>query len=204
MLPLKYAQIYHHQWTLSTANWCLSPTLQGLNHLLPLLTFNTFNAPERSSGWRAKNQHSVLKENWKDSIIQPDIFNHLITRKLLKSLMVMTMFQDQLAKLHETIRKFLKNMCLIACILHQNDVYTNLPPAWNSFSELHVVLYPRLQSPFCPPIKLNSQFHVVHFQSTYMSGPGVTSEKLISIMIDPIMCILFLQKTIKITLGVIL
>ena len=56
------------------------------------------------------------------------------------------------------------------------------------------------------PIKLNSQFHVVHFssQNTWVALEFTIWEININSVIDPIMCILFLQKTVKITLRMIL
>ena len=103
---------------------------------------------------------------WKDSIIQPDIFNHLITRKLLKSLMVMTILQDQLAKLHETIRKFLEKYvldCMYSPFTKMMCILTFLPASLEQFLRTTRSAIPQAAVLILPPIKLNSQFHVVHF-----------------------------------------
>ena len=85
--------------------------------------------------------------------------------------MVMIFSSDQ-QKLHETSRNFLPKKYMLACAYSPFTEITSLLsfpplPLWSSFSELSEVLSPRLQSSFCPKIKLNLQLsHCAFFQST--------------------------------------
>ena len=81
--------------------------LQGLNHVLPQLL--TFNPPEGSSGWRAEKRHAVVRwvaggtgktgpqivTYFWSRFYEPKSLYFLVSRKILKSFLVMTVSHDQ-------------------------------------------------------------------------------------------------------------
>ena len=155
--------------------------LQGLDHMLQLLTFNT---PWRSSAWWPGMRHSELWENWQDRssdrysqelILWAQFLYLLLSRKALKSLWwwLFLMTRRNLQKIHAWLHAF---------PLHQNHINTDSTPTsseqflraiWAAISQAIVLIL--------PPIKYNSKFSCYRgFIKEYSKGskPSVVRERM--------------------------
>ena len=113
----------------------------------------------------SRNQALCAPENWQDGSLDSQIFSgadfmspvlirkyrYKISRKTLKSFMVIIVPRDQ-QKSHNASRNFYKKYVLdCMCSFCQNQVYIVFSLfLFGSFSELSEVLSPRLQSSYCP------------------------------------------------------
>ena len=132
--------------------------LQGLNHmLLQLLTanipwreFRVDSRKEALCAWEKLTGHAFRDWCLQELISWAQFLHLLISKKVRKSFMVMTVSRDQ----QKPSAK--KPMCLTLSIppSPKSRKYYPVPlPLWSNFSELSEGLSPRLQSPFCPQRK---------------------------------------------------
>ena len=173
--------------------------LWGLNHvLLQLLTFNTpwkeFRVENRNEALCAQGKAGrtglQMVRYFQEPILWAQFWYLLICIKALKSFMVMTVPHDQ-KSFRKLIESFWKNIGLIAYILPspKSHIHWPFPPAsleqflratWDGFSQAATLIL--------PPIKLNSNSHIVFFFFWVYRRSQLSDPALVFLWANPFAC----------------